>query len=99
MRSSVLCQATAYLCVGQKGEAEMIRDGLVHVIRTLRSGDTADEWMSPDWAMCETLSPLNGAEVVSLRIEWGDVSAANRDTSGGALAAEYSGLRWDHEQT
>ena len=71
--------------------------GLVRVVKTLRSGDIADSDMLPDAALAETFSPLNGCEVTSLRIEWGDVSAANRDSSGGALAAEWSVLRTDDD--
>lgn len=64
--------------------------GMVRLVRRLASGDEAATWMSPGAAIDAALfSPLNGREVSSARIEWGDVLDVY-GSSGGGLAAEWN---------
>ena len=61
------------------------------LIRTLANGDLTEEWMTPFWAVDEALfSVLNGKEVTSSHILWGEVSSGTSGISGSGLAAEYS---------
>jgi hypothetical protein len=67
--------------------------GMVCLIRTLFTGETVEEWLSPMLAVWEALySPLNGSEVASARVIWGGVSSGTVDTSGSALVAEIGRL-------
>lgn len=68
--------------------------GLVCLRRTLRSGDTTEEWLTYPVALWEALySPLLGAEVVSARVLSDGVSEGTVGVSGSSLCVEWSSIR------
>lgn len=71
-------------------QSEFRTGGLVLLVKTLRTGDTISEWMTPFFAVDELMfGSLNGSEVASGHIEWGEVSSGTLASSGGGFAAVW----------